>query len=252
MTVPDPKANETLSEEFRRLISEYHDAADGDPTKEEAAWNLIADFSVANCEAIFDGLSALSAEVASAERIAELERQLAEEQHRHMITEKDACAQAEMRSESERRREAKAMTAPDPKALAEIEERQCVILPAKITPAYVLQKHDDTAWLLRDRQRLLDENEALAIADQKILRKAQSRWEGAEAALKIQTDALSAEAAANAMLREALEYGIGCAKNELVARGLPLEWATNSGIGRMERALAALTPSAAPGETERK
>lgn len=129
------------------------------------------------------------------------------------------------------------MTAPNPKALAEIEERQCVILPAKITLAYVLQKHDDTAWLLRDRQRLLDENEALAIADQKILRKAQSRWEGAEAALKIQTDALSAEAAANAMLREALED----AESELAGN-------EHEGIGRdvatKVKIRAALTPSA--------
>jgi hypothetical protein len=51
--------------------------------------------------------------------------------------------------------------------------------------------------------------------------------------------ALTRQAAEIAALRGALEYGIGCAKNELVARGLPLEWATNSGIGRMERALAA-------------
>ena len=42
-----------------------------------------------------------------------------------------------------------------------------------------------------------------------------------------------------AAMREALRYGIGAAKNELIARGLPLEWTPSSGIGVMEAALRA-------------
>lgn len=38
-------------------------------------------------------------------------------------------------------------------------------------------------------------------------------------------------------LRAALKYGIGCALNELQARGLPKEWSSGSGIGVMLAAL---------------
>lgn len=38
-------------------------------------------------------------------------------------------------------------------------------------------------------------------------------------------------------LRTALKFGIGSALNELVAIGMPLEWSSNSGLGKMLTAL---------------
>lgn len=38
-------------------------------------------------------------------------------------------------------------------------------------------------------------------------------------------------------LQAALRYGVGAAMNDLVARGFPLEWSGDSGIGRMLMAL---------------
>jgi len=47
---------------------------------------------------------------------------------------------------------------------------------------------------------------------------------------------------------EAARHLFGANKNELVSRGLPLEWSPNSGMGVMERALAAYDKAKRPAQ----
>jgi|GEM_PF-4289079 len=51
----EQKLEETLAGEFSRLVSEY---GDGERQNSDEAWNLIADFAVANSEAIRRALTA--------------------------------------------------------------------------------------------------------------------------------------------------------------------------------------------------